>query len=92
MFLSALVFLSTHTTKRSFQQDTNATVFFIDRNKDRSAAIAAIKQYNNLHSEENIIIQYRDTTTQTLYQGKTQTSDLQALLNLIQSLGASDAV
>ena len=92
LFLSALVFLSTHTTKRSFQQDTNATVFFIDRNKDRSAAIAAIKQYNNLHSEENIIIQYRDTTTQTLYQGKTQTSDLQALLNLIQSLGASDAV
>ena len=73
-------------------QDASSTIFLIDRNKDRSASIETIQQYSESHSGENITIKYHDKKTQTIYSGKTQTSDLQALLNLVQSLSASDAL
>lgn len=72
--------------------DANSPVFVIDRNKNRDTSIQDIQQYIIRNKNENIILKYRDKTTQTIYSWKADTSDLQALLNLIQSLGASDAI
>lgn len=73
-------------------QDGASPIFLIDRNNDRDTTIKNIQKYIEWNRDKNIVLKYHDRTTQTIYSGKADTSDLQAILNLIQSLSASDAI